>query len=72
MLRNLCHFLNKKWAKHFNALFAQYTNFGKLKRQSAVLCIHHQIFQNYSGYINFFQGSKAGSNINFQNSLEIS
>ena len=72
MLRNLCHFLNKKYAKHFDASFAQYTNFGILKRQNVVLRIHHQISLNYSGYRHFFQDFKASCNINFQKSLEIS
>ena len=40
--------------------------------RSVVLWIHHQISQDYSGYGNFFQDSKAGSNINFQKLLEIS
>ena len=35
-------------------------------------CIHYQISQDYLGYRSFFQGSNAGSNINFQKPLEIS
>ena len=31
-----------------------------------VLCVHYQISQDYPGYRNFFQDSKAGSNTNFQ------
>ena len=37
-----------------------------------VLCIHDQISQEYPGYRNFFQDSKAGNNIDFQKSFEIS
>ena len=32
---------------------------------------HHQISQDHPGYRNLFQGSKEGSNINFQKPLKI-